>query len=164
MTPAARARTKLGVRAPRDFCAGLIYLGVGLATIVIGRDYVMGTAFKMGPAYFPTVLAILLSLIGVASILRSVLREGPPLPAFAWKPLGIIVAATVVFGLIVRGAGVAIALPLFVMMTAYASVRFRWWPSLALAAATTVFCTLVFVTGLGVPLPILGRWFAGWLG
>jgi uncharacterized membrane protein YjgN (DUF898 family) len=52
-----------------------------------------------------------------------------------------------------------IALPLFVLMTSFASVKFRWGPSLLLAAAATVFCTLVFVTGLGVPLPIIGRWF-----
>ncbi len=31
------------------------------------------------------------------------------------------------------GAAVEIALPLFVMMTAFASVKFRWGPSLALA-------------------------------
>jgi putative tricarboxylic transport membrane protein len=76
----------------------------------------------------------------------------------------LIVAATVVFGLIVKGAGLVVALPLFVIMTAYASVKFRWVPSLILAAASTVFCVLVFVKGLGVPLPIIGRWFAGWLG
>ena len=57
------------------------------------------------------------------------------------------------FGLLVRGAGLVIALPLFVIMTAFASVKFRWVPTLVLAAVTTVFCALVFVKGLGVPLP-----------
>ena len=54
----------------------------------------------------------------------------------------------------------SIALPVFVIMTAYASVKFRWVPTLALAAVATVFCSLVFVKGLGVPLPLIGRWFA----
>ena len=152
------------IRSPKDFYAGLIYLGIGISTIVIGREYPMGTAFKMGPAYFPTVLAALLSLIGLISLIRSFVRKGDSMPTFAWKPLLLIVAATVVFGLLVKGAGLAIALPLFVMMTAYASVKFHWGRSLVLAAATTVFCALVFVKGLGVPLPIIGRWFAGWLG
>ena len=141
----------------------MIYLAVGLGTIFIGRDYVMGTAFQMGPAYFPTVLGGLLSFIGLISLIRSFAVKGEPIPAFAWKQLLLIIAATVVFGLLVRGAGLAIALPLFVMMTAYASVKFRWGPSLVLAAGTTVFCTLVFVKGLGVPLPIIGRWFGSWL-
>jgi hypothetical protein len=146
------------IRSPKDLCAGLIYLAIGVVTIVIGRDYPMGTAFKMGPAYFPTVLAVLLSFIGVISLIRSFLAKGEPIPALAWKPLLLITSATVVFGLLVKGAGLAIALPVFVMMTAYASVKFRWVPSLVLAAGTTVVCVLVFVTGLGVPLPIIGRW------
>jgi hypothetical protein len=149
------------IRSPKDFCAALIYLAVGVSTIVIGRDYPMGTAFKMGPAYFPTVLAVLLSLIGLISLIRSFLQKGEPIPQFAWRPLLLITAATVVFGLLVRGAGLVIALPLFVLMTSFASVKFRWAPTLLLAAGTTVFCTLIFVTGLGVPLPIIGRWFGG---
>ena len=152
------------VRSPKDFYAALIYLTIGIGTIVIGQDYPMGTAFKMGPAYFPTLLAALLSFIGLISLIRSFVRKGDSMPVFAWKPLLLIVAATVVFGLLVKGAGLAVALPLFVMMTAYASVKFRWVPSLALAAGTTVFCVLVFVKGLGIPLPIIGRWFAPWLG
>ena len=149
------------IRNPKDFCAGLIYLAIGLCAIYMGRELPMGTGLKMGPAYFPTVLGGLLSFIGLISLVRSFLEKGAPIPAFAWKPLLLIVAATVVFGLLVRGAGLLIALPLFVMMTAFASIKFRWGPSLALAAAATVFCALVFVKGLGVPLPLIGRWFGG---
>ena len=63
------------IRSPKDFCAALIYLAIGLGTILIGRDYQMGTAFKMGPAYFPTLLAGLLSFIGVISLIRSFRRR-----------------------------------------------------------------------------------------
>jgi hypothetical protein len=149
------------IRSPKDFCAALIYLAIGLGAIYMGRELPMGTGLKMGPAYFPTVLGGLLSFIGLISLVRAFLEKGDPIPAFAWKPLLLIVAATVVFGLLVRGAGLLIALPLFVIMTAFASVKFRWGSSLALAAGATVFCALVFVKGLGVPLPLIGRWFGG---
>ena len=149
------------IRSPKDFCAALIYLAMGLGAIYMGRELPMGTALKMGPAYFPAVLGWLLAFIGVLSLIRSFLRKGEPIPAFAWKPLLLITGATVVFGLLVRGAGLVVALPLFIMMTAFASVKFRWGPSLALAAVATVFCALVFVKGLGVPLPLIGRWFGG---
>jgi putative tricarboxylic transport membrane protein len=120
----------------------------------------------MGPAYFPTTLGWLLSMIGLISVIRAFVHKGEPvpMPTFAWKPLLSIFVATVVFGLIVRGAGLLIALPVFVIMTAYASVSFRWLRVLALAAGATIFCSLVFVKGLGVPLPLVGRWFGGWLG
>jgi hypothetical protein len=149
------------IRNPKDFGAGLIYLVVGLSAIYMGRELTMGTALQMGPAYFPTVLGGLLSFIGVISLIRSSVSKGEPIPAFAWRALLLIIAATVMFGLLVRGAGLLVALPLYVMMTAFASVKFRWGPSLALAVAATVFCALVFVKGLGVPLPLIGRWFGG---
>ena len=79
------------IRSPKDFYAALIYLVIGVSTIVIGRDYQMGTAFKMGPAYFPTVLAALLCFIGLISLIRSFVRKGDPIPTFAWKPLLLIV-------------------------------------------------------------------------
>ena len=63
------------------------------------------------------------------------------------------------FGLIVRGAGLIVALPALVIVSAYGSIRFRWGESLALAAGLTLFCILVFLKGLGVPLPIVGSWF-----
>ncbi|NCW01579.1 MAG: tripartite tricarboxylate transporter TctB family protein, partial [Betaproteobacteria bacterium] len=50
----------------RDFWAGILFMAFGLAFIVFARDYNMGTAAKMGPAYFPTVLGGLLSVLGAA--------------------------------------------------------------------------------------------------
>jgi hypothetical protein len=147
------------IRSPKDFGAALIYLAIGLGAIYMGRELPMGTALKMGPAYFPTVLGWLLAFIGLISLVRSFIQKGAPIPKFAWKPLLLITGASVVFGLLVRGAGLAIALPLFVAMTAFASAKFRWGPTLVLAAGATIFCVLVFAKALGVPLPVLGRWF-----
>jgi hypothetical protein len=146
-------------RNPKDFWTGLIYIFVGSGALIISRDYDMGTAVKMGPAYFPTLLSILLVVIGIISVLRSFLRSGSPIGVVAWKGLVLIVAATLLFGAIVRGAGLIIALPLLVILSASASARFSWKTSLAEAAGITVFCILIFLKGLGVPLPILGSWF-----
>jgi putative tricarboxylic transport membrane protein len=72
-----------------------------------------------------------------------------------------IVGSTLLFGLTVRGAGLAIALPVSVILSAAASSRFRWKPTLLMAVGLTLFCVLVFVKGLGVPLPVVGPWFGG---
>jgi hypothetical protein len=113
----------------------------------------------MGPAYFPTLLSVLLMGIGVISVLRSFLKSGTPIGVVAWKGLLLIVASTLLFGVIVRGAGLLLALPLLVIGSALASSRFSWKTSLLEAAGITVFCILIFLKGLGVPLPILGSWF-----
>lgn len=146
-------------RNAKDFWTGVVYIAVGSAAIFLGRDYGMGTAMKMGPAYFPMILSGLLIVIGIISVIRSFLRPGTPVGIVAWKGLALVIAATVLFGFIVRGAGMAIALPLMVIVSACASTRFRWKYALALAAGVTVFCILIFQVGLGVPLPIFGSWF-----
>jgi len=149
------------MRNPKDFWTGIIYIAFGLTAVIIARDYSMGTTLKMGPSYFPTVLGSLLILIGIVSVARSFIQAGTPIGRFAAKGVFLVVVSTLVFGLIVRGAGLAVALPVFVIMSGYASVHFRWGPTLAVAAGLTAFCILVFLKGLGVPLPILGSWFGG---
>jgi len=119
----------------------------------------MGSALKMGPAYFPTILSSLLIIIGVISLVRSFIQQGTPIGSFTFRGLLLVITATMLFGLIVRGAGMIVALPALVIISAYASIRFRWGESLVLAAGLTLFCILVFLKGLGVPLPIVGLWF-----
>jgi hypothetical protein len=143
----------------KDFWTGVIYCVLGGAVLVISQGYEMGTAFKMGPAYFPTILSALLVVIGVISLIRSFLRKGTPVGTIAVKGLPLVIGATVLFGIVVRGAGLVIALPGLVLVSALASKRFQWRYTVALAVGVTVFCILVFRVALGVPLPILGAWF-----
>lgn len=150
------------IRKPKDFWSGIIFAVTGLAAVMLATDYPMGTATKMGPAYFPTVLGGLLVLIGLMAIIRSLLTtggSGEPIERFAFREGFLVLAATVLFGALVRGAGLAIALATLVLVSAYASIKFRWGPSLAMAAGMAVFCILIFVKALGIPLPILGSWF-----
>ena len=149
------------MRNPKDFWTGLIYIFFGSSAILIAREYGMGTAVKMGPAYFPTILGGLLLIIGAASVIRSFIVSGVPVSAFAFKGLALVSVSVLVFGFIVRGAGLAVALPLLIVISALASAKFRWRPTLIMAAGLTVFCVLVFLKGLGIPLPILGSWFGG---
>ena len=149
------------IRNAKDFWTGLIYVFFGSSAILIGREYGMGTAIKMGPAYFPTILGGLLVGIGAISVIRSFIIPGTPIAAFAFKGLTLVTVSALVFGFLVRGAGLAVALPLLVIISAYASTRFRWRPTLLIAAGLTVFCALVFLKGLGIPLPIIGPWFGG---
>ncbi len=149
------------VRSPKDFWAGLLYLGFGLGAIAIGTNYEMGTALRMGPAYFPTALGVLLGLIGAISLVRGFAKPGEAVGRLALKPLALITVGIVAFGLLVRGAGLIVAIPLLVIVSAIASIHFRWWVAVLLSAGMTAFCVLVFNKGLGVPLPVIGPWLGG---
>jgi hypothetical protein len=83
----------------------------------------MGTAGRMGPAYFPTILGGLLAVIGAISVGRSMFRSGDPIERIAIKNLLIILLAVVLFGLLVRGAGLAIAVIVLVIVS-----RRGHWP------------------------------------
>jgi hypothetical protein len=148
-------------RNPKDFWTGLIYICFGSSAILIAREYGMGTAVKMGPAYFPTILGGLLVGIGAISVIRSFVVPGAPIGRVAFKGLILVSVSVLLFGLVVRGAGLAVAIPLLVIISASASSRFRWRPTLIMAAGLTIFCVLVFIKGLGIPLPIVGPWLGG---
>jgi putative tricarboxylic transport membrane protein len=150
----------VSIRNPRDFWAGAIYLALAVVVIWVGRDYHQGTSERMGPGYFPTVLGVILGLIGAAAIGRSFIRPGEAIGSFAWRPLVLILGATVLFGILLPRAGVVVALAVLIAVGALASRYSRLDVKLVAAAAGLIgFCVLVFVKGLGVPMPILGTWF-----
>ena len=149
------------IRSSKDFYAGLLYVFFGASAFVIARDYNMGTAFRMGPAYFPTVLSVVLIVIGVASVIRAFIIPGTPVGRLAISGLLWVTTSVVLFGFLIRGAGLAVALPLLVVSSASASAKFRWRQTLVMAVGITTFCVLVFLKGLGIPLPVIGPWFGG---
>jgi hypothetical protein len=149
------------IRSSKDFWAGLIYAVFGAAAVLIARDYDMGSGLKMGPAYFPTALGYLLAFIGIISVGRSFISQGTPIGEIAFKGLFVIIGSVLLFGFLVRRTGLVVALPLLVILSAWASDRFGWRPTLILAAGVTLFCVFVFLRGLGVPLPLWGSWFGG---
>jgi hypothetical protein len=149
------------IRSAKDFWTGLIYIFFGSSAIFLAREYGMGTATKMGPAYFPSILGGLLILIGAISLIQSFLHTGTPIGKFAFKGMAMVLGAAVLFGLLVRHTGMIVALPLLVIISAYASQEFKWGSSLLMAVGLTAFCILVFLKGLGIPLPIIGPWFGG---
>ncbi|MDB5838489.1 MAG: tctB4 [Herminiimonas sp.] len=64
------------IRHPKNFWTGIIFLLTGLAAVLIARNYSLGAAARMGPAYFPTILGSLLILIGLIGIVRSFFGHG----------------------------------------------------------------------------------------
>jgi putative tricarboxylic transport membrane protein len=147
------------IKNPKDFWTGIMYVGMGGAALMLSQNYTMGSTLRMGPGYFPTVLGSLLALVGLASIVRSVIKPGEQIAAFAWRGLALALGSVVLFGILVRGAGLAPAVVLMVLMSAFAHEKFKLVPSIVLAIGMALFSVLVFIKGLGVPLRILGTWF-----
>ena len=142
------------IRHPKDFFAGLLFIAFGFAALVIGSNYALGTAARMGPGYFPRILGILLICLGSALALRALKLNGPPVPAFKWRPLVIVLGSVTVFGMIVNYAGVALSTLFLIVASSAASHEFRWRESLVAGAALAALAVGVFVIGLKLQLPI----------
>jgi hypothetical protein len=147
------------IRNPKEFWSGVMFTVFGLAAVVIGREYTMGSAGRMGPGYFPTILGAMLALMGLAAVVRSLVKKGEALGEFAIKETFFVLFGVLLFGLLLRGAGLPVAIAALVMVSAYASAKFEWKSSLLLAIGGAIFCAAVFVLGLGVPMPLGGAWF-----
>ena len=64
------------IKSPKDFWSGVMFIGSGLFFALWAMEfYQMGTAVRMGPAYFPTVLGFLLVVLGAIVLLQSLTME-----------------------------------------------------------------------------------------
>jgi hypothetical protein len=75
-----------------------------------------------------------------------------------WRGILLILGGIIFFGVTVRGLGLAPALFVAVLLSAFASSRTTALAALVLAVALTAFCAAIFVGGLGLPIPLIGPW------
>jgi len=147
-----------GIGNRRDVLSGLMLMGFGATALAIARNYRMGTAFRMGPGYFPVMLSGLLIAIGLAVMLSAFWSSREALPKIAWRPLLVVTAATVLFGLLIDNAGLLLATLLMVLASRLARPGYPWAETVILAAALSAICAAIFYFGLRVQMPLLPRW------
>jgi hypothetical protein len=141
-----------------DFAAGLLFVLFGAVFGVSALGLEMGSTLRMGPGYFPMVLAVILTGLGLAIVVSAFASVNEPVGPFAWRGMVLILAAPVFFGLTVRGLGLVPSLFVTTVIAALAGPKLRLPGALALALAVTVFATLVFSYGLGLPFRRFGPW------
>ena len=136
--------------------AFFIALGVFFAWQSYGLE--LGTAFRMGPGYFPLLLSIVLIVLGAFIFVRAGKVSGEPLGPIAWRGIFFILPAPIFFGMTVRGLGFVPALFFTALIACFASGRMTPLMALALSAALTAFSVAVFSYGLGLPFQRFGPW------
>ncbi|MBP2443941.1 tripartite tricarboxylate transporter TctB family protein [Rhizobium leguminosarum] len=137
---------------------GALFVATGafFALQSLGLD--LGTAVRMGPGYFPLVLACVLVLLGAIIFIQALRVEGEPIGAFAWRGMLFILPAPVFFGLTVRGLGFAPALFVTAFIACFASQKMNVFFAIILSLLLTVFSVAVFSYGLGLPFERFGPW------
>ncbi len=143
------------IKSPKDFWAGVMFLafGGGMAAIAL-KNYQMGSAVRMGPAYFPTVLGGILAVLGLILLLRSFALKGAKVATFHFRPLLFILVACLAFAYTLKPLGLIGAILLLVFISAFGGDEFKWKEVGILYVVLIIFSVLVFVKGLTLPFPI----------
>lgn len=140
------------IRSPSDFWCGLLFIVVGIAFMVLAREYRFGTPARMGPGFFPTVLGGILAALGLSLVLPALVRDGPSLTRPALRPALAILIAIVVFALLLAPMGFVIASGALILIAALAEPDLRLLESVGLTLFLIAFSVVIFVLALGLPL------------
>ncbi|WP_418118985.1 tripartite tricarboxylate transporter TctB family protein [Variovorax sp. 350MFTsu5.1] len=143
------------------------------AAFAIGaNNYNVGSAARMGPGYFPLIIGTLLTVLGlvvVASAFTMKTADGDPVGKIAWKPLGFIIGANLLFGVLLAGLhniglpamGLIVAIYALVVVACMAGANFSMKLSLILATVLAVGSYLTFIVGLKLQFQVWPTFISG---
>lgn len=160
------------IKSQKDFLAGLMFAIVGIAFAWGATSYNVGSGARMGPGYFPLMLGILLAVLGVIVIFTALTIEtvdGDPIGKIAWRPLGFIIGANLLFGALLGGIvswglpamGLIAAIYALVLIAGLAGEKYSLKSSLILATILAVGSYLAFVVALKLQFQVWPTFITG---
>jgi len=155
----------VGIKSQKDFYSGVMFCACGVAFAWGATSYSVGTGARMGPGYFPLLLGVLLAILGAVIAFKALVVEtadGEPIGKIAWKPLGFIIGANVLFGILLGGLpglkipamGLIVAIYGLVLVASLAGDRFKLREVLVLATVLAVGSYGAFVMLLKLQFPV----------
>lgn len=139
----------------KDFWAGAMLIASGVASILIARDYPFGSAFRMGPGYFPTVLGGVLILFGLSLLVRGLRSTDKIAGGWSLRALIVLPLSFVLFGWLMDHAGFLPALVVLIFGSAAGGSQFKLGEVLLLTATVTLMSIGIFIWLLGLPYPLI---------
>jgi hypothetical protein len=160
----------MAIKSQQNLAAGLMFTIVGGAFAIGAREYDMGTAGRMGPAYFPFLLGTILAVLGILITFQAFGRQrrsSEDIGRFAWRPLIFIIGANLTFGLLLGGLP-SMGIPAMGLMVAIIGLTFVSMlasdfcikRAVMLSAILAVGSYFVFVKMLGLTFQVW-PWFVG---
>jgi putative tricarboxylic transport membrane protein len=144
------------IRGPKNFLSGLLFTGLAIMLAYNALLLPLGTASRMGPGYFPFLLAVILGGLGLAVMVNSLRFDGERLSRFEWRGFVLVILSIVAFGVTIDRFGFIPAVVISVTISLLASAQYRPLTAVALIAFLLAFCWAVFIWGLGLPVSLFG--------
>jgi Tripartite tricarboxylate transporter TctB family len=142
----------------KDLLAGLMFIAIGLVFFVGAYNYQMGTAARMGPGYFPRILGAIMVFLGllVAGVgLKNQAKWAATAGiGWTWTPVVLVIAAVLLFGVVLPKLGMIAALVILIGLAGYAAHDKVYSQLAMIAILMCVFCAGVFVYGLKLQMKL----------
>lgn len=142
------------IRSPKDFWAGSMFVAFGGAGVWMAQAFPFGSAARMGPAYFPTVIGGLLLVLGLFIALRGLVVNGHGLGRFHFRPLFMVLASIALFGIALQHLGLIAAIFILIVCASLGGHEFRMREVLISATILAVGAVAVFIYGLKLQIKI----------
>ena len=144
----------LKIRSMKDFNAGLMFIAIGGLFAIGANQYPMGTAVRMGPAYFPSILGWGTVALGLFVLIESFfVDEKPPTPT-AWRPLIMVLGAVTAFGALINTGGLITATVALIILSALGGHEFKWKDAIISASLLSLTVWAIFDKALGLPFKL----------
>jgi hypothetical protein len=141
----------------RNVLAGLMFMVFGAAFFIGAMSYSLGTGARMGPGYFPRLLAGILFVLGVLIALEGAreVNKGE-VDHIGWHilPMVYLLGAVGAFGVLLVHAGLIVASIALVVISSIAAYDKKWKEVIISAVVLAAFCSLAFVKGLGLQMKL----------
>lgn len=138
----------------KDLWVGLFFIVFGFGAYWIALEYPTGSALRMGPGYFPRIVAGLLVPIGLLVLWGALRSEGDGIERIRFRPLIAITLAVLVF-VFVNRLGILLCATLVIALSALGSTETRWREVAISILVLNLLVYLVFMRGLGLQFPLL---------
>lgn len=152
------------IRNEKGFWSGVMFCAIGLAFVVLARNYDFGTARALGPAFFPSALgAILIGLGALISFQGLTIHAGAEgkVEKFHFGPLLWVLGAIVIYGLILLKAGLMLSMVVLIVVSMYGSHEFKWKEAAGVSVVMGAIVYGVFVYGLKLTIPVWPTFLVG---
>jgi len=147
-------------RTNKDLWAGLMYIVTGALGMWIARDYPIGSALRMGPGYFPSVLGGIMVVMGIYVLALGLRKNHEKIEGnLSLRALIVLPISMIVFGILMEEAGFIPAMAALIPVSAAAGRDFKWVEVILLTIGLTILCAAGFIFALGLPYPLIkGMW------
>lgn len=152
----------LTIRNPKDFFTGLLLLVIAAAFAYGLTELQIGTAYRMGPGYFPMLLTGMLTIFAIVILINGFRTAGEPIGDIPWRALIIITVSIVLYGATLKGLGLVPALGLTVLLSTFAADKWDAKAAIGVTIVLVAASVTIFVKGLGLPLSLYGPWVGGY--